>query len=67
MGYMRKTRDIYELVTNYGYGEEVESSYDSRKEALADFKTYKREKRQGFLPSLLSVRLRKKRVPKEVL
>ena len=25
MAYQRKTKDIYELVTNYGYGEEVES------------------------------------------
>ena len=63
MGYVRKTHDVWELVTNYGYGEEVEVSYDSRKEANADLKVYKREKRLGFLPFLLSVRLRKRRVP----
>lgn len=67
MGYIRKTRDKFELVTNYGYGEGVECSYDSREEAVADLNAYKNEKRRGFLPTLLSVHLRRKRVPKEVL
>ncbi|MCR4991668.1 MAG: hypothetical protein K6A45_01335 [Lachnospiraceae bacterium] len=62
-GYIRKTHDVWELVTNYGYGEEVECSYDSKKEAKADYAVYRKEKRSGFLPSLLSVSLRKRRVP----
>ena len=28
MSYVRKTKDVWDIETNYGYGWEVESSYD---------------------------------------
>ena len=63
--YVRKTKDVYELVTNYGYGEEVECTYDTQAEMRADFKRYMDEKRAGYLPSLLYVTCRVRRVRKE--
>ena len=35
MAYKRKTRDIYCIETNYGYGWESESEYDTYAEAKA--------------------------------
>ena len=61
MSYVRKTYDEWELITNYGYGEEVECTYDNRKEAKADLCVYRKEKAAGYLPNLLSVRLKKRR------
>ena len=40
MTYVRKTYDQWDIETNYGYGWEVESSYDNYKEAKADYKEY---------------------------
>ena len=41
MAYKRKTTDVYHIMTNYGYGWETESSYDSFDEAKADFASYR--------------------------
>lgn len=32
MAYVRKTKDEYQLISNYGYGEEVELTEDTLKE-----------------------------------
>ena len=61
MAYVRKTKDIYELVTNYGYGEEVECSSDDHREIKWDYDRYIAEKTEGYLPELKSVRIRKRR------
>ena len=41
--YIRKTRDIWLLMSNYGYGHgwEEECEYDNYKEAKADLKAYR--------------------------
>ena len=47
MGYVRKTKDVYCIDTNWGYGWETESTYDSddyenpRKSAREDAKEYR--------------------------
>lgn len=41
MAYVRKTRDQYDIETNCGYGWEVESSYDTYKEAKEDIDGYR--------------------------
>jgi len=38
--YKRKTRDRWDIVTDYGYGWEVETSEDTYKEALNRYKEY---------------------------
>lgn len=63
--YVRKTKDIYELVTNYGYGEEVEYTADNQKEIHGVFLDYRNEKIAGYLPELVSIRIRHRRVRKE--
>ena len=40
MAYKRKTRDVWCIQTNCGYGWETESEYDTWKEARADFPEY---------------------------
>lgn len=40
MAYVRKTVDQWDIETNYGYGWEVESSYDNYKKAKADYAEY---------------------------
>lgn len=40
MAYVRKTQDIYCIQTNYGYGWEDESCYDTKIEALRDIDGY---------------------------
>lgn len=62
MAYVRKTRDIWQLITNYGYGSEVECEYEDEEEALADFAKYRKEKEEGYLPNLISVMLFKRRI-----
>ena len=52
--YVRKTRDRYDIMTNYGYGWECECSEYTYKEAKDRYKEYK-ENVQG------SVRLEKHR------
>lgn len=61
MAYQRKTKDIYELVTNYGYGEEVESWAETFEEIKGDFDAYIKEKMGGYMPELKSIRIRKRR------
>lgn len=41
MAYQRKTRDRYDIMTNYGYGWECETSDDTYKEAKETAKTYR--------------------------
>ena len=41
MAYQRKTRDIWVLVSNYGYGWEEECAWDTYAEAKADLKAYR--------------------------
>ena len=39
--YKRKTRDIYEIWTNYGYGWECETRATTYAEAKQDYKAYR--------------------------
>ena len=41
MAYIRKTCDVWVLMSNYGYGWEEEVEYDDFKEAKADLKAYR--------------------------
>lgn len=41
MAYQRKTKDVYNIVTNYGYGWEVECKEDTYKEAKQRLKEYR--------------------------
>lgn len=41
MLYQRKTKDMWDIETNYGYGWEVESTYDNKADAKMDFSEYK--------------------------
>ena len=41
MAYQRKTRDVWDIETNYGYGWETEATYDNRADAKADLSEYK--------------------------
>lgn len=62
MAYQRKTKDEYDLVTDYGYGKEVECTYDTYKEAYEDYKTYRAERAAGYLPTLQTIQIKKRRV-----
>jgi hypothetical protein len=54
--YQRKTQDIYYLETNYGYGKELEVSYETLKEAKQGKKEYLDNARE-----LQSIKIIKKR------
>ena len=41
MGYKRKTRDRWDIETNYGYGWEVENSEYTREDARRSFREYR--------------------------
>ena len=41
MAYTRKTKDVYVLMSNYGYGWEEEIEEDKYKEAKEQLKTYR--------------------------
>ena len=41
MAYIRKTKDRWDIETNYGYGWEVECSYDTCAEAKRDIGEYR--------------------------
>lgn len=41
MAYKRKTKDVWCIETNYGYGWEVESEYDTYAEAKRDIGEYR--------------------------
>jgi hypothetical protein len=64
--YKRKTKDIWQLITDYGNGSEVECEYENEEEALEDYKTYKEERKEGFIPTLKSIKLKKRRVKNDV-
>lgn len=40
MSYKRKTRDTWQLLSNYGYGWDFLANYESKKDALIDLKAY---------------------------
>lgn len=48
MAYVRKTRDVYCIETNYGYGWEIESEYNTFKESKADLPEYRIAVRPHF-------------------
>ena len=56
MAYIRKTKDVYVLLSNYGYGWEEELEEETLKEAREQLKTYREN-----CPNA-QYRLRKKRV-----
>ena len=60
--YKRKTKDVWQLITNYGYGKEIECEYEDEKEAIEDFEKYRKEQKEGYLPSLISVMLMKRKI-----
>lgn len=41
MAYVRKTKDVWHIVSNYGYGWETESTYDTLEEAKHDLSEYR--------------------------
>ena len=41
MAYTRKTKDVYNIVTNYGYGWEFECTEETYKEAKQRLKEYR--------------------------
>lgn len=41
MAYKRKTKDVWDIQTNCGYGWETESTYDSYAEAKRDLVEYR--------------------------
>lgn len=55
--YTRKTEDVYNIVTNYGYGWEVECSESTLKEAKQRKKEYLENARE-----LRGIKIEKKRV-----
>ena len=42
MAYKRKTKDVYRIQTNCGYGWETEAEYDSYAEAKTDLPEYRK-------------------------
>ena len=60
MAYVRKTRDEYDIVTNYGYGWEVECTEETIKEARQRKKEYIENAR-----GLVGIKIVKRRVRKE--
>jgi hypothetical protein len=61
MKQIRKTYDEYEIVTNYGYGQEVELTESTFKEARLRVKEY-----QQNAQDLLTIRIVKRRIKKAV-
>ena len=59
MAYVRKTRDRYDIETNCGYGWEVESNYDTYREAKEDIGGY-REYTRAYGGSARIVKRREK-------
>lgn len=60
MAYIRKTRDEYQIQTNYGYGWEVESRYETYQEARRDIGEYRRcVAHNGGLARIVMRRVRK--------
>ena len=60
MAYVRKTYDEYDIVTNYGYGWEVECTEESLSEA--------RQRKREYIENaagLIDIKIVKRRVRKE--
>lgn len=57
MKYVRKTKDVWDLMSNYGYGWESEVSYNTYKEAKEDLIAYRENCPNG------SFYLKKRREP----
>lgn len=55
-----KEDNMWQLVTDYGYGEEIEEQSDDYNSLKNDYDHYVREKEQGFLPGLKSIRIKRK-------
>lgn len=62
MAYVRKTYDEYDIVTNYGYGWEVECTEETMKEARQRKKEYIENAR-----NLTGIKIVKRRVRKETV
>ncbi len=62
MAYVRKTYDEYDIVTNYGYGWEVECTEETMKEARQTKKEYIENAR-----GLQGIKIVKRRVRKEAV
>lgn len=48
MAYVRKTKDVWVIESNYGYGWEEESTYDDYDAAKADLSEYRIAVRSHF-------------------
>ena len=59
MAYIRKTIDTWQLLINYGYGWEVETTENSKKEAVNQLRCYRENVKYP-------VKIAKKRIKKEV-
>ena len=59
MAYERKTVDVWEVWSNYGYGWEAECEGEDRKDARRLLKEYNENAPQGMH------RIRKRRIPKD--
>ena len=58
MAYVRKTRDEFRIMGNFGYGHgwEEMSAYDTRREAIADLKAYRASGQGAY--KLVKVRIK---------
>lgn len=56
--YIRKTKDVYILLGNYGYGWDELLTEESRKEALQRLKEY-RENERNAIHKIKKVRIKK--------
>ena len=57
--YERKTKDVWQLYGNWGYGWDMIAAYDSKKEATVDLIAYRENDLRGVFA------LKKTRVKKE--
>lgn len=60
MAYVRKTIDEYDIVTNYGYGWEVECTESTRRDAQRTYQEYLHNARD-----LVGIKIVHRRVKKE--
>jgi len=58
MAYIRKTQDVWEIQTNYGYGWEVENTETTLKDARRSYREYCENVRGA-----VRVRKRRERLP----
>lgn len=62
MSYKRKTHDIYQVVTNYGWGWEVECEEFTLRDALQRYREYK----ENTNAQVIITKRREKNVSEEV-